>query len=768
METRNPALKREHYAHTQARHLTVTGRVQGVGFRPFIYQLAKQYNLCGHVQNRIGVVEIHIEGQPDNLDAFEKNIIVKAPSLAQPCLQKTSVVTPGFINTFTISESSHEGDIDIHVSPDQYTCDDCLHELNDPTNRRYRYPFINCTQCGPRYTLIKDMPYDRKNTSMSEFKLCKACSDEYTDPENRRFHAEPIACNACGPELEYHSENILVRDSESALQHCISTLRKGLIVAVKGIGGYHLMCDAYNNDAVKKLRETKQRPDKPLAVLFPSPVNNPLEHVAANVILSQAEIRSLTSPARPIILARKKGNCKLSQHLAPGLNEIGAMLPYSPLHHLLLNDFDSPLVATSANVSGEPVLTDNNDVEKRLAHVANAFLHHNRPIVRPADDAVYRTINKKLRLLRPGRGTAPIELKLPVKLDKPVIAVGGHMKSTIALAWHDRVVISPHIGDMGTKRSLEVFNHTIHDLQQLHNITAEAVVCDAHPDYATTHWANNCGLPVYPVFHHHAHASTVFDVDIFNNETSLVFTWDGVGYGEDETLWGGEALIGQRGRWQRYASMKPFLLAGGENAAKHPWYSAASLCWETEQAWNPPIENISLLEHAWLKKLNTNTTTSVGRLFDAAAALTGTCLHASFEGQGPMQLEATCEGEAAIELPLEKNNGLWLTNWSNLVPILLDMERSVSDRAACFHNSLAYALLQQANQAKKEHNIKQIGLSGGVFQNRVLTDFAVTLLENNGFNVFTPSTIPMNDAGLCFGQIIEFAYKQPENNSTFT
>ena len=749
----------------EALHLTVSGRVQGVGFRPFIYRLAQAHHLSGWVRNCTGQVEIHIQGENQALYAFTRKLFQHAPPLSQPLLENCEPATVDDLDCFTIRESATTGSSNIHVPPDLFTCDDCLAELHNPQDRRYRYPFINCTQCGPRYTLIRGMPYDRPATTMAAFELCADCRKEYTDPLNRRFHAEPIACPACGPTLEFTAPGIEpVSGNKAALTACVAALQAGNIVAVKGIGGYHLWCDARNDIAIARLRRFKPRPHKPLAVMFPAMRGTPLKCLNHRVWLSRDQADLLLSPGRPIVLARKRPGFDLSELIAPGLDEIGVMLPYSPLHHLILSDFDAPLIATSANISGEPVLTDNMDVEQRLGHVAAAFLHHDRPIERPADDPVFRIIHDRPRPLRLGRGNAPLEITLPVTLEAPVLAVGGHMKNTIALAWQDRVLLSPHIGDMGTVRSLAVFEQTVHDLQSLYGITATAVICDAHPAYATSRWAQHCGLPLHKVFHHHAHAAAATRMDALT-EDSLVFTWDGVGYGEDGTLWGGEALLGRPGHWQRFATLRPFHLPGGERAGQEPWRSAAALCWETGQQWRGLPEAATLLQQAWQRRLNTPQTTAAGRLFDAAAALTGLCTHASFEGQGPMLLETACTVSAApVVLPLSRTDtGLWQSDWEPLLPVLLNAKRPVSERAAVFHASLANTLLQQARQARTQQGVNRIGLSGGVFQNRVLVEQAIVLLENDGFQVHLPESIPVNDAGLSFGQVLEYAMR-PHND----
>ena len=745
----------------EALHLIVSGRVQGVGFRPFIYRLAESHRLTGWVRNRTGQVEIHVQGENQALYAFTRRLFQHAPPLSQPQLESCEPAPVDALDRFTIRKSAAADSGNIHVPPDLFTCDDCLAELHNPQDRRYRYPFINCTQCGPRYTLIRGMPYDRPATTMAAFELCDACRREYSDPLNRRFHAEPVACPACGPALHFTApDHDTIHGNEDALAACVAALQDGSIVAVKGIGGYHLMCDAGNDTAIAQLRQRKPRPHKPLAVMFPSPPGSPLKCVNYKVWLSCDQADRLLSPGRPIVLARKRPGFDLSELIAPGLDEIGVMLPYSPLHHLILSDFAAPLIATSANISGEPVLTENAAVEERLGHVAGAFLHHDRPIARPADDPLVRVIHDRLRPLRLGRGNAPLELTLPVTLQSPVLAVGGHMKNTIALAWKNRVVVSPHIGDMGTARSLAVFEQTVRDLQSLYGVSAAAVICDAHPGYATSRWAQRCGLPVHSIFHHHAHAAAATAIDRVATDC-LVFTWDGVGYGEDGTLWGGEALLGRPGHWQRFATLRPFHLPGGDQAGREPWRSAAALCWETGHDW-PGLPESGLLHEAWKKRLNAPQTSAAGRLFDAAAALTGLCTHASFEGQGPMLLEAACSGSAAaVTLPVNTTaDGLKQSDWAPLLPLLLDASRTATERATIFHATLADTLLRQARQARAQHGVNHIGLCGGVFQNRVLTEQACTWLQHDGFQVHLPENIPVNDAGLSYGQVLEYAMRQ--------
>jgi hydrogenase maturation protein HypF len=742
-----------------AMRLQIGGQVQGVGFRPFIYQLAQSLQLSGWVRNSFGRVEVHVQGRRDALQTFMRRLFEQAPVQANAQLDSCVAALPIELQGFHIRDSIDQDERSIHIPADIGICSECQAELDDPCDRRYRYPFINCTRCGPRYTLIRALPYDRAHTTMSSFALCAACAAEYRDPDNRRLHAEPVACPACGPELSFHCSGLPhLRGNSVALDATIDVLQAGAIVAVKGIGGYHLMCDARSDRAVRLLRARKRRPDKPLAIMCPAPTGRPLHCVSSLVWLSRDEAGLLLSPQRPIMLAQKKDTGELSGAIAPGLQEIGIMLPYSPLHHLLLNAFGAPLVATSANISGEPVLTENLEVENRLGHVADAFLHHNRPIARPVDDPVYRVIGDRARLLRPGRGCAPLELTLSYSLPHPVLALGGQQKNTIALAWKDRIVISPYIGDLDSARGMAVFGRAVRDLQVLYREQATAILCDAHPGYTTSRWAAHYGLPVTRVLHHHAHAAVAVP-NAGASDPALVFTWDGTGYGADGTLWGGEALLGYPGNWQRYASLRPFHLPGGERPIQEPWRCAAALCWETGRHWPQLPHNAALLQHAWQNRINAPCCSAAGRLFDAAAALTGLCQAASFDGHAPMRLEAASDSDCdAIALPLVRDrDGLWVSDWEPLLPVLLDESRTVANRGGVFHATLAQIIHRQAQQARRQHGIAHIGLCGGVFQNRLLTDTVIELLTEDDFTVSLPEQVPVNDAGLCYGQVIEYA-----------
>jgi hydrogenase maturation protein HypF len=747
----------------------LAGVVQGVGFRPFVYRLATAHELRGWVRNCNGRVEVVAAGSQARLQRFEQQLINQAPRIAHPTIESRESLHAVLTDDFRILASDAAGESDIHLPPDYFVCDECLAELNTASDRRYRYPFINCTQCGPRYTLMKALPYDRPNTSMAGFELCRACQREYRDMHDRRFHAEPIACPDCGPRLLFRKGEASIADTPAALAAAVAALKQGDIVAVKGVGGYHLLCDAANPQAIGRLRQAKPRPHKPLALMFPQ--GNGLDGLHRAVRLEDSEASLLLSPQRPIVLASRRSGGQVLDDVAPGLAEIGVMLPYSPLHHLLLDDFGAAVVATSANISGEPVFTDETMVERRLATVAQAFLHHDRPIVRSADDPVYRSIGGKPRPLRLGRGNAPLELHLPIALDRPVLAVGGHMKNTVCLAWDDRAVVSPHIGDMGTARGLQVFTQVCADLQQLYGVQAQVLLCDAHPAYVTTRWAHRQGMEVVEVQHHAAHASALLgESGVLGSSDNLIFTWDGVGMGADRTLWGGEALYGKAGHWQRVATWRPFRLPGSEKAGREPWRSAVAISWEMGDerlaaelldavAGSEASDRYSLLYQAWQKRVNTPVTSAVGRLFDAAAAMTRVCLEASFEGQGPMWFEAlAADPGEVVQLPLrERVDGVLETDWQPLFAYLRTASCSLEQRAGVFHDSLAAALQQQARGIADGRPVAMVGLCGGVFQNRRLSEACVQRLEDDGFKVVLGERVPVNDAGLSFGQVVEYA-----------
>ena len=739
-----------------ARRYVMTGRVQGVGFRPFVYRLAHRHGLAGHVRNLRGDVEVIVSGAGDAIDAFERDVVGAAPPLARPAIRSAEACATPAGAGFEIAVSSSVDAPEVSVPPDFYACDDCVRELADPRDRRHRYPFINCTQCGPRYTLIAALPYDRPNTAMAGFPLCPDCRREYQDPLDRRFHAEPVACPTCGPHLWFAgAEGPPIRGDAEALAAAVAVLRAGRIVAVRGIGGYHLLCDATDEQAVLRLRARKRRPHKPLAVMFPVGGVDGLDALRAELAPDAVEAAAIADPARPIVLARRRDGGRLAPSVAPGLVEVGALLAYSPLHHLLLASFGGAVVATSGNVSGEPVLTDPAEAESRLAGVADAFLHHDRPILRPADDSVVRVSTGRARPLRLGRGLAPLELELPRALTEPVLAVGGHLKLAVALAWGRRVVVSPHVGDMGTLRSERVFAQVASDLERLYDVRAARLLCDAHPGYATTRWALADGRPVMQVLHHHAHASALVTEHGWDSP-ALVFTWDGVGFGGDGTLWGGEALSGRPGAWRRVASLREFRLPGGDAAGRAPWRSAAALAWEAGIECPVPVPD-PIVREAWVRGLNSPRSSAAGRVFDAMSAIVLGIGDTSFEGQGPMWLEARADDAGAFPaLPVATDaDGVDRIDWAPLLDWCSDPSRSVAARASAVHLALADAIVRVAERERERSGLEVAGLTGGVFQNRLLATLAVRGLEARGFRVLMATRVPCNDGGLAYGQVAE-------------
>lgn len=743
----------------EGRVICVEGRVQGVGFRPFVRRLALQHDLTGWVRNQAGRVEIQVSGRAESLEIFTRELIASAPPLARPRITQASMADVGTECGFSIRASEPGPAFEAELPPDLFVCDDCLAEMSDPTARRYRYPFINCTQCGPRYTIIRALPYDRPCTTMAAFDLCPQCRAEYGDPADRRYHAQPLACPACGPSLWFRDASGLnVSGDTDALEVAAQALRAGHTIAVKGIGGYHLICDATRPLAVQQLRARKRRPAKPLAVMLPMPAGESLGWAHRVSFLDPLEAAALTDPIRPIVLVRCRASAELARDVAPGLAEVGLMLPYSPLHHLLLQRFARPVIATSANLSGEPVLTDPDEVEARLAACCDGFLHHDRPIERPADDPVVRVVAGRVRTVRLGRGMAPLALALPAPLARATLACGGQMRTTVALGDGCRAVVSPHLGDMGSPRATRVFSQVAEGLQRLYGLPAERIACDAHPGYSTRAWARDSGRPVQIVHHHAAHASALVGEHGLT-EPVVVFTWDGIGLGVDGGWWGGEALYGRPGGWQRLGRFRPLRLIGGDAVAAQPWRSAAAVCWELGVALPFDLPGLALVRHAWDRHVNAHLSGAVGRLFDAAAALLGLIETASYDGQAPAMLEARTRGRGErIPLPIvDEEGGVWKVDWEPLMRALLMPGTTPTNRAEAFHSSLAFSILTQARKALALTGVRHVGLTGGVFQNRRLTEEAVDLLEADGFDVRLAEKVPPNDGGLSYGQLVECA-----------
>ncbi|MFZ5537021.1 MAG: carbamoyltransferase HypF [Pseudomonadota bacterium] len=784
----------------QARRFRLEGRVQGRGLRPAIARLARVLELAGEVANVGGRVEGVIEGEGEVLVAFFSRLPGALPGVG---LWAEPVAATGRAG-FRILESLPGGCDTAFVPLDLPLCPACLGELRNPSSRRHRHPFIACAECGPRYSLLADLPWDRARTGMAAFTLCAACQREFDDPNERRFHAEAMACPDCGPRLGFVDGRGRVDGDAVALAAAAALLRAGGILALKGVGGYQLMCDARSEAAVRRLRERKRRPGKPLAVMYPWSGADGLERVRWDFELDRAEEEALTSNVRPIVLLRpraverllEKPSCTngwppspprgegwgegrgalapyleagLAEGIAPGLAEIGVMLPSSPLHHVLLDDFGGPLVATSGNRSGEPLVWDEAAAEARLAGIADAFLHHDRPILRPVDDPLRRVIAGRARPLRLGRGDAPLELDVPFAFASPRLAVGGQMKNAVALGWGRRAVLSPHVGELDSPRALERFAAMIEGLQALYGVRAERIVHDQHPGYAASRWAQSQPLPCLAVQHHAAHAAALY-AELWQAQGAepgemLVLAWDGLGLGEDGSLRGGEALLGRPGRWRRVASLRPFPLPGGERAAREPWRSALGMAWATglEVAGLAPSGGeVGLLRQALARGLNTPATSSMGRLFDGAAALLDLCREASHEGEAAMHLEAAAVHACPVPgLPLvwqDDAEGLLRLDWTPLVPLLRDASLPVAERARAFHASLAKAALDLARRLAAP----MLGVTGGVMQNRLLVELIHAGAAAEGVEVVFPSRVPVNDAGLAFGQLVEAHFTEHE------
>ncbi len=710
---------------TQRLRVTLHGAVQGVGFRPFVYRLATEMSLTGWVLNSSGGLVVEVEGAPDELRRFEQRLEAERPKASMVTVRESEWIPMQGSTKFEIHHSDTNSTKSVSVLPDLATCGDCHAELFDPANRRFQYPFTNCTNCGPRYTIVVDVPYDRPNTTMREFVLCPACLEEYENPINRRFHAQPNACPMCGPKLEG-----TIADTAAALQ-------RGEIVALKGIGGFQLLVDARQPAAVARLRQRKHREEKPFALMMPS-----LETAREYCEIAPAEQELLESLAAPIVLLRPKSGTDIAWNVAHCSPYLGVMLPYSPLHHLLMRECSFPLIATSGNRTDEPIAIANEEATTRLKDIGDHFLMHNRPIVRACDDSVVRLTRGRAGILRRARGYAPLGIRLSRNV-QPVLAVGGHLKNTVAIGVGQDVFVSQHIGDLGTFEARHAFERAIDDLCRLYSFKPEAVVCDLHPDYASTDWAERSGLPIIRVQHHQAHVAACAAENNVEGPY-LGVSWDGTGYGLDGTIWGGEFFRVENSHYERIAHLRPFGLPGGDAAVREGWRSAASVLFEAfgSDAVDSPVR--PMLE----RKINVVPTTSVGRLFDAVASILGLAQQNRFEGQAAMLLE-----NEIGSLRTEEAYPLAAGDWAPLIAEILRDKREglpVPRIAARFHNALVNWILEVA--AKSE--LKQIVLSGGVFQNRYLTEGTAAMLESLGFVVHTHRQVPPNDGGIALGQVV--------------
>ena len=740
--------------------MQIRGAVQGVGFRPFVFRLASELGLTGWVNNSPQGVSIEVEGSSEKLKTFLIRLSDEKPPRSFIQSLESAHLDPIDFIGFEVRQSDETGTKTALVLPDIAVCPDCLSEVNDPLNRRFRYPFTNCTNCGPRYSIIETLPYDRANTTMRSFEMCPDCRAEYEDPSNRRFHAQPNACPLCGPQLQlWTSDGEVVESAEKALIAAAEAIRSGKIVAVKGLGGFHFMVDARNDAAVNELRRRKHREEKPLALMFPT-----LAMIEAECNVTEMESRLLTSPEAPIVLLEKLPNIEsnLAAAIAPGNPYLGAMLPYTPLHYLLMSELRFPVVATSGNISDEPICIDEKEAFKRLAKIADLLLVHNRPIARQVDDSIARVMMRREMIVRRSRGFAPLPVSLKQELP-PVLAVGAHLKNSVAVSAGHNVFISQHIGDLETKEAFNAFEKVIWSLENLYDLAPDTVACDSHPDYLSTRWAVDSSIPRAAVQHHYAHIlSCMAENEV--DPPALGVAWDGTGWGPDGTVWGGEFLrIGEAG-YERIAHLRTFRLPGGDAAVKEPRRSALGLLYEIfgERVFDKhelfPVLAFMPSELKTIRRmldsgLNAPKTSSAGRLFDAVASIMGMRERIRFEGQAAMELEFLAEpneyGVYEFEIAIGTPSAI---DWEPMVRgIIADTSDGISASriAAKFHNTLVDMIVRVAAIAGE----KAVALSGGCFQNKYLTERAITRLRENCFNVYWHQRVPTNDGGIALGQI---------------
>jgi hydrogenase maturation protein HypF len=746
--------------------ITIEGIVQGVGFRPFIYKLAKSHNLKGYVLNNPRGVQIEAEGSDIDLKKFLRALPESLPPQAYIDNLTEERLPPVCFSDFEIRESSTEQKRTALISPDLAVCDDCLRELFNSKDRRYRYPFINCTNCGPRYTIIDDIPYDRPHTSMKTFTMCEACQEEYDDPANRRFHAQPNACWQCGPQVALWDSSQQRIDTKDSIAEAVTLLKGGSILAIKGLGGYHLAVDATNNSAVKRLRKLKLREEKPFAIMVPT-----LEYVRSLARVSPEDEHLLQSPQAPIVLLEKKDNSPLSSLVAPHNPCIGVMLPYTPLHHLLLKGNFTALVMTSGNLKDEPIVIDNNEARKRLGPCVDFLLTHNRDIYLRSDDSVVKplTVNgtREEFITRRARGYIPRPIFLHEELT-PLLAVGGEMKNTICLTREKTAFLSQHIGEMGYPETYNFFLKTVDHMKKILKIEPEAIACDLHPGYSTTQFADSQhNLPVYKIQHHHAHIiSCLADNRIRDRVIGVVL--DGTGYGTDGTIWGGEFLIANYTSFKRVAHLSPLPLPGGEQAIKNPWRMTLSYL----ATFMDGCEDLDLdvmkkrtdKEKEMVLKLiksrfNSPLTSSMGRFFDAVSALLNICEHSTYEGQAAMELEMALEGETEDSYPLlyhNENGCLTISPEPLIREICSDIRKAkpIGYISTTFHNSIVGMIIETCSKLRDAFSINRVALSGGCFQNTYLLSRSIERLTSEGFEVFRHQKVPPNDGGLALGQAL--------------
>jgi hydrogenase maturation protein HypF len=754
----------------QRASISVKGVVQGVGFRPFVYRLVIKHNLHGWVRNTSGKVEIEVEGGESEINSFLKELATQAPPMARIEYIQTVFSSPLGYTDFRIQESLAQSNQYQLISSDIATCMDCQDEIFNPVDRRFRYPFTNCTNCGPRFTIIEDIPYDRPNTTMREFKMCPDCAREYSDPLNRRFHAQPNACPVCGPKLELVDANGKVMKYGDIIKKAAELIKNGKILAIRGLGGFQLACDATNQTAVNLLRKRKHRPAKPFAVMAAT-----IEDIIIHCRVSRTEAELLSSPQAPIVLLRwNHKQSDIAPSVAPGLKYLGMMLPYTPLHHLLLREVGRPLVMTSGNFSEEPIAKDNDEALVRLKDIADYFLLHNRGIHARYDDSVYMVEEDKTVALRRARGYAPYPIHLPHKSTQ-ILACGAELKNTFCLTRDDHAFISQHIGDMENEETLEHFENTIELYEKLFRIRPEAIACDLHPEYLPSKYAAHIaavhGLPLIPVQHHHAHiVSCMAENGVKNHVIGVAF--DGVGYGNDGAIWGGEFMVADRQDFKRMGQFEYVPMPGGAAAIKKPYRMALSylysLLGDDFSLEGLPLVNLNPNETAIIKqqlqkRINCPLTSSAGRLFDAVAALVGLSGEVSYEAQAAIALEMQAP-ERFVRTKInfypysfKEQHGVTIVKLGELFSaIVADVKNKVgvSIISLKLHQTIAGITSDMCRKISHNTGLKQVILSGGVFQNRILLRLTTAGLRKAGFQVFTHHLVPCNDGGLSLGQAI--------------
>ncbi len=751
----------------KAKKIYIEGIVQGVGFRPFIFKLANEFNLKGYIYNDTNGVYIEVEGEESAIDEFIKSIPEKAPPLAlvekiltEPCEVK------GYTEFF-IEKSKGGEEKFVLISPDVSTCEDCLRELFDPKDRRFRYPFINCTNCGPRFTIIIDVPYDRAKTTMSVFKMCDKCESEYHDPSNRRFHAQPNACPVCGPSLKLLDSEFNEIKCFDAIKETSKILKDGFIVAIKGLGGYHLACDALNNQAVAELRKRKMRIEKPFAIMIPS-----IEWLDKICVYSEEELKLLTSIQRPIVLIRKKENCPIADEVAPRNAYLGVMLPYTPLHHLLMKEVNIPLVMTSGNLTEEPIAYKDDDAFERLRNIADFFLIHNREIHIRCDDSVSIVINKKPTMIRRSRGYVPYPVKIPFETKKHILAVGGHLKNTFCFLKGRYAFLSHHIGDLENWATLKSLIEGIEHFKKLFDLNPEIIAYDMHPEYLSTKYALDLDISVkIPVQHHHAHVVSCMTENNLS-EPVIGVAFDGTGFGTDGKIWGGEFLIAEPSKFERFAHFEYVPLPSGEAGIKEPWRMAVSYLYSTfkDDFLNLEIplvkkliqnesNKLKILLKMIEKGINSPLTSAVGRLFDAVSAICDVRLKVNYEAQAAMEFQMLADESEVDSYNFEiiDDKKPWVITFkSGIKEIVEDILKGVSVQkiSGKFHNTIADIICRISEKVREETKINKVVLSGGVFQNSLLTEKTILKLTKAGFQVYTHSKVPPNDGGISLGQAV--------------